>query len=320
MASPLVRALRFALPLGLSLFGLEAAVRFGASRCRVHQAGKINMVMAHEVDPELAIFGASNALINFDAAAIERATGMTTFDFGMDGTPFLQYQALLREYLSYSKRGKDVVLAETFMTFIGIPALRAPSRYLPYFHEKNVHEVFALIDPTLTAKMRFVPLYSFVVADQDYYKASLRGYLSLLGRPVANSEVQGFFANDKSWPTPAAIAAAPPPPPPEAYATDPRAERDYTEMIGKINAAGKRVILVVTPVQESCLHAFPHFEAHRQKLRALIGGRNVYLDYAHHPMTQDKGWFYNCGHLNRRGATEFARVFARDHGALPQRD
>ena len=42
-------------------------------------------------------------------------------------------------------------------------------------------------------------------------------------------------------------------------------------MIGKINAAGKRVILVVTPVQESCLHAFPHFEAHRPEHPAASG-------------------------------------------------
>ena len=177
-ASPLRRGVRFALPLVAALAALEQAARYGATHCYVHQAGKINLLMEHRVDPELAIFGASNGLTDLDAPAIEAATGERTFNFSVDGTPFVQYQALVRELAASYPTCRHVVLAETFMTFMGLPALRTPSRYLPSLDRESVYPVFREIDPALAFRARYVPFYSFIVADQDYYKASLRGYLT----------------------------------------------------------------------------------------------------------------------------------------------
>jgi len=299
------------LPLIAALAGLEQAARYGAMHCYVHQAGKINLLMQHRVDPELAIFGASNGLADLDAPAIEEATGERTFNFSMDGTPFVQYQVLIRELAASYPSCRHVVLAETFMTFLGLPALRTPGKYLPYLGSPSVYPVFREIDPTLALRARYVPFYSFIVADQDYYKASLRGYLTLLGHPPANSERQGFMPKDAVWaePTQAAQTAA-------AVADDfsesEPVVRAFSEAIALLNRSGKQVFVVVTPLQADCLGAFPRFERHREKLRSLVGTGNVFLDYTHDPLASDKANFYNCGHLNARGAAALSRVFAAD--------
>jgi hypothetical protein len=313
--SLLSRALRFAVPLLLALLAIERAYLYGRARSYVHQAGKINLVMQHRVSPEIAIFGASNALIDFDAPLLEKLLGKATFDYGVAGVPLLQYQALVREAAVSTPRCDEVVLAESFMTFMGLDSIRNPDMWLPHVDSPAVYEVLRRIDPAAAWKARYLPLYGLVVADQDGYKVALRGYLTLLGRPPANDQVQGYEPKDDPWQPPA-------PAPPGTvlpYAYDERVVPQLTELVDLLNRAGKRVTMVVTPIQASCHRGLPYLDAHNDKLRALVGGENAFLDYTHHPITQDTASFSNCGHLNRRGAAAFARIFAADFAALPPR-
>ena len=314
--SPFRRGVRFVVPLVAALAAISQAVRYGAMHSSINQSGKVNLLMQHRIDPELAIFGASNALTGLDAPAIEQATGETTFNFSMDGTPFVQYQALVRELAGYSTHCRHVVLAETFMTFIGLPALNNPGKYLPYLGSESIYPVFHEIDPKLAWRAKYVPFYSFIVADQAYYKTSLRGYLALLGRPPENPEHQGYLPQAIDWtpPSPADVAAAA-----AASADDfheqPRVVRELTEAVALLNRSGKQVFVVITPLQASCLSGFPGYAAHREKLRSMLGEGVVFLDYTDDPIASDTANFHNCGHLNARGATAFAKLFARDFKA-----
>jgi hypothetical protein len=314
-ASILARALGFALPLLAGLAALERAVEYGRAHAYVHQAGKINLAMQHRVSPEIAVFGASNALVDFDAPLLERLLGETTYDYGIDGTPFVQYQALIRDFAASSPRGGEVVLAETFMTFVGLDGIRNPDMWLPHVGAPAVYEVLHRIDPELAWKARYVPFYPLIEADQDSYKAALRGYLSLLGRPPPDSQVQGYLAKDETWRPPAPGVASTV----AEYPFDERVVPQFAEVIALLNRAGKRVTVVVTPIEEDCLAALPYLDAHRDRLRSLVGAGegNVFLDYTHHPIARDKAGFYNCGHLNRSGAAAFTRIFAADLAALP---
>jgi hypothetical protein len=312
-SSLLARALRFALPLLAGLAAFERVVEHGRAHSYVYQAGKINLVMQHEVSPELAVFGASNALIDFDAPLLQQLLGETTYNYGVAGVPFLQYQALIREVVASSPSCRDVVLAESFMTFMGLDAIRNPDMWLPYVGAPAMYEVLSRIDPALAWKARYVPFYSLVVADQDTYKAALRGYLSLLGRPPPNSQVQGYEPKDEAWQPPAPEAATGV----LAYAYDERVVPQLVEVMDLLHRAGKRVTVVVTPIQSSCHAGLPYLDAHRDRLRSLVEGRGAFLDYTHHPIADDKASFYNCGHFNRSGAAAFSRIFAADLAALP---
>jgi hypothetical protein len=283
----------------------------------VDQAGKINLVMQHRVSPELAVFGASNALDDFDAPLIEQLLGKSTYDYGVAGVPFAQHQALLRDFATSSPRCDEVVLAESRMTFVGLDGIQDPDMWLPYVDAPAMYEVLRGIDPSLAWKARYVPFYRLIVADRDSYAVAARGYLSLVGRPPPNSQVQGYHATDETWqpPTPDEVRAA------ARYPFDERVVPQFVEVIAMLNRAGKRVTVVLTPIEEDCLAALPYLDAHRDRLRSLVGAAegNVFLDYTRHPIGGDKSSFYNCTHLNRAGAAAFSRVFAADFAALPAR-
>jgi hypothetical protein len=313
--SLLARVLGFTLPLLAGLTAFERAFEHGRSRSHVDLAGKINLTLQHRVSPELAIFGASNALIDLDAPLIEEILGKSTYNYGLAGTPFLQYQALIRDFATSSPRCDEVVIAESYLTFAGLDELRSPDAWLPHVDVPVVYEVLHGIDPARAWKARYVPFYQLIVADQDSYKAALRGYLSLLGRlPPDPQVVQGWNAKDETWhpPPPAAMRAA------AEYPFDARVVPQFVEVIALLNRAGKHVTVVVTPFEEECQASLTYLDAHRAKLRSLVDADNAFLDYSRHPIAADEANFYNCGHLNRHGAEAFSRVFAADFAALPR--
>ena len=279
------------------------------------EAGKINLALQHRVSPELAVFGASTALTDFDAPLIEELLRKSTYDYGLAGTPFVQYQALIRDFATSSPRCDDVVLAESYTTFMGLDEIRSPAAWLPHVDTPAVYDVLHGIDPALAWKARYVPLYPLIVADQDSYKVALRGYLSLLGRPPRDNQVQGWDGKDEAWhpPPPAVVDAV------AKYPFDARVVPQFVEVIALLNRAGKRVTVVVTPIQEDCQVALPYLDAYRDKLASLVGAGNGFLDYSHHPIAGDRACFYNCAHLNRHGAAAFSRIFAADFAALPRR-
>jgi hypothetical protein len=306
--SPILVAIRFTLPLLAVLAGIEQVVQYGATHSNVNIPGKVNLIMQHRIDPDLAIFGMSNGLTDFDAPTIEQLTRLKTFNFSQDGMAFVQSRALINEFAQSSPRCRYVVLAETFMTFGVGPALRTPGRFLPYFSSPNIYPVFREIDPDLAWKVRFVPFYSFIVGDLEYYKSSLHGYLTLLGHPPWDSLRQGFFPETKSWdePSPSAKQTA------DEYSREERVVSAFSETIALLNRHGKKVVVVVTPIQADCLAMVPSWDSHREKLRSLVHGENSFLDYGDHPIATKKSNFHNCGHLNVHGAESFSRAFVAD--------
>ncbi len=303
MKALLVRGALFSLPLLGLLAALQAAVLTGARHSQVHQPGKVNLLMQHRIDPELAIFGSSNALTDFDAPLIERLTGLRTFNMGLDGMPFVEYQALLREFIAHSKKVHTVVLAETFLTFDPLPAVASPGRLIPYVGEPAVYQTLEEIDAPLAWRLSHVPLYSFVAADAELYRTAARGALALLGRPPADDEKQGFQPVDALW-RPMEF--------PGSAGPSERIAQEFDAMIGQLIARGIEVVVVVTPVASECQATVPGFQAHRRRLREILGARGRFLDYSQHPIAADHRNFYNCGHLNVRGAEAFSRAFVQD--------
>ena len=309
---PWARGILFAAPLVAVLSSLELGLRYGAERHFGGQVGKVSQVMQHRIDPELAIFGASNALMGFDAPLIEKMTGLKTFNFAKDGTYFVQYQALVREFAAYARKPRIVVFAETYLTFVPTHALRNPGDYLPYFSSPNIYEVFRDIDSELTWKLRYIPYYSFVVADVEYYSASLRGYRELLGKPAIENERQGFFPRGGGWHENGSPSQLPPL---NAAGSD-RVAGQFAELVSRFERKGTPVVVVVMPVDRECRSAVPDFDARKRRLSAMLGDRGTFLDYSDHPMASDRANFYDCGHLNARGAERFSEAFANDLTAI----
>jgi hypothetical protein len=267
--------------------------------------------MEHQIDPELAIFGSSNGLTDFDAPLLQSLTGKTTYNLSMDGMPFEQNRVLMREFAANAPSCKEVVLAETFLTFRHLHAVSDPWEYVAWASQPDVYSSLYDIDPSLAWRLRHVPLYTFIVADHHLYRASAAGFLTLLGRPPRGLEDHGYLPSYAEWSpndSPADDDVSP----------NERIGREYAEVLESFNANHKRVIVVITPVQEVCLGKVPWFDSVRDALARLVAKNpiNRLLDYTHSEVARSTKNSYNCGHLNFRGADAFTRQFAEDLSRL----
>lgn len=303
------RGTLFALPLLAMLFAIERLALLGATNCHVGEPGKVNLIMQHRSDPDLAIFGSSNALTAFDTPLIESLSGLDAYNFGLYGTPFVQYQALLREFADTTHNAKVVVIAEMFMTFRSLKALRGPDRWVPYASNPHVRRVMDAIDPDLGWRLRNVPFYSLVAANTSYYGSVWRGYRNLLAGPPPEARLKGFLPVDQSF----VLTQFD-----DDHGHNDRIVADFAETLDALARTGAKLVVLVTPLAAECHHMAPRFAAHRAQLRELLGYRGLFLDYASHPIAHDSDNFYNCGHLNVGGAEAFSQVFVEDlRAALP---
>jgi hypothetical protein len=292
--------------LQLLIWGLD----FGARADQTGQSGKINRLMAHEIDPDLVIFGASNAFVDFDPDIIQKETGLSVFNMGIDGTPFVQNQALIREFADYTKNCKYVVMAGSFISFKERAALKSPGKYYPHFHKPYVFNTFRKIDPDLSLKLRYVPFYKFVAYDEAFYKSVAKGYAQLAGMKVQDPERKGFLPKKEKWNKNLDQTFAEQEV--ETITFDPAILKDYRETLAELNEKGIKAFLLITPLQADGQTLFANLDALRDTFRSLAGTENVFIDYTTDEINRYKRYFYNYSHLNATGADTFSAMFARD--------
>jgi hypothetical protein len=144
--------------------------------------GKINSVMHHEIDEEIMIWGASTAYVNLDAVLIERITGMTCFNMGIDGTNIDQYYGLLNEYLTYTKKCKYLVIVlDIYSSLECRDKFYNIHNWLHHFKNPNIYDNMKDINPYFSFKARYIPYYDITSFDKH-----------------SMSHVKRFFSNENN--------------------------------------------------------------------------------------------------------------------------
>ena len=86
------------------LFSILLIVDFfiqkGLKKSSYHEISKWNEVVQGGIDADILFVGSSRALVHFDPRIIERYTGKSSFNLGLDGSKFESQKLVLDLYLS----------------------------------------------------------------------------------------------------------------------------------------------------------------------------------------------------------------------------
>ena len=74
---------------------------FGVKSNTLDQTGKVNLVMKHDMDPNIVIFGSSVSEVGISPHIIEKITNRSCYNFSISGTRFKQYKCLIDEFNEY---------------------------------------------------------------------------------------------------------------------------------------------------------------------------------------------------------------------------
>src|ERR1044072_6117171 len=81
------------------ILGSHWAISHGLCSTRTSQVGTLNRVMDGQVNADIVITGSSRALVHYDPRVIEKVTGLTAFNIGLNGSQTDMQVACLHAYL-----------------------------------------------------------------------------------------------------------------------------------------------------------------------------------------------------------------------------
>jgi hypothetical protein len=190
-----------------------------------------------------------------------------------------------------------------------LPAISSIERFSAHLNNKFVYNELYNIDPSVTWKSRYIPLYKNTVVDHTYYKAAFDGWKSHILRKPAQDSLQGFVPKYSSWQPDedAAVDAM--------KAFDIPIDRsvivDYVKVINEVQEKGKRVVIILPPCYERLYREKTDFKPLRKVLDSISRSTGaVFLDFSQSAISTSKSYFYNTSHLNFRGSQIFSKQLA----------
>ena len=297
--------LGFTLFLSAILMFTQGIFAYFVSHSNTEQTGKINLVMQHQIDTELMIFGSSVAEVGFDTKVLEQDLNLSAYNMAIDGTPISGSEFLTNEFLDYTQNCKTIVIGMAFFSLGDLNLMNAPERYLAHKTNPHVKDNFKKISPSLYNKLYHVPFYSFIVANHTYYKNAFIGAKnSLKNIALDNDPLKGFVPHYSDYEdTRESLKNL------EAISISKTTMETYTAIIEKIKAKGITPVLVITPMYIQGQQSFSNYNEYLTAVESLSEQTHTtFFDFSTHAIVNDENYFYNNGHLNASGALKFTEA------------
>jgi hypothetical protein len=306
----IIRIALFFVVLTIALVATDALVDEGLRRIDTSAFGVFNRITKGQINADVIVSGSSRALNHFDPRIIQKRTGHSAFNIGINGSQTDMQVAVFRTYLEHNQPPALLVQNLDSFTFVtSRSGLWFPAQYIPYLDEPVLYDALETIDPDLW-KMRALPLYGYAVHDMNFtWWLGLRG---LVGWNPPEDRYLGFQPRDARWSGEFAqfrqnSSAG------VAFEIDPRGEKDLEELMDLCRARRIPVLLVYSPVY----YEMQAIETNRavlfERFRAIADRHGAQLwDYSGSRLSYRRDYFVNSQHMNVQGATLFSRQFADD--------
>jgi hypothetical protein len=285
---------------------------YGVKNAENGQSGKVSVLMSHKIDPEIMIFGASNGEAGIIPDLMEKKLKFTAFNMSIDGTSLLQYRLLAEEFNDYSKNCKYVIFSLNPFSMENEVLPSSPNRYYAWIENKHIDNNPLLNSTKEMWRYKNIPLYGFVIYDQTFYKSSMDGWGHILGKPTLEScrKNKGWNKVNLKWGENNSLKTLQ-----TNYNSNVSIEnyQILKELIHDINKNGRKVIIVLMPVQKDLADRFVTLDPLRKTLKNLTSDSNYFFDYTNESkIVNNKTYFYNYTHLNAEGARYFTNNLIKD--------
>lgn len=292
-------------------YALDAAITLGLRKIQTSKFGSFNRVVSGRVNADIIINGSSRALTHYDPRIIQRITGLSAYNLGMNGTQTDVHAAVLKTYLSRNTKPKVVIQNLESFTFEPTQSgeLYDPGTYVPYLAEDPLYNSLLAIDRNVW-KWKHIPLYGYAVEDLKFTWAW--GVLAWFGIQPRENYFQGFTPRHTPWTGEFERFKAHVGEDGVRNRIDPRGVQALREIIQLCKDAGIPLIMVYSPVYSE----MQHLERDRPKIFATFKSLSdefgvPFWDYSDHAICRQRDNFYNSQHLNANGASLFTTELSR---------
>ncbi len=304
----LIRTLIFLIPVILLAYPIDLFISYGLKHSTLSD-GELevwNDIYNGDLNSECLIYGSSRAWVHIDPIIIEKETGVSTYNLGMDAHNF--YLQLLRhkESLKHNPKPKTIICGLDMGTLEKRHDLYNKTQFLPFMlWNKPMIEAISTYEGFNEADY-FVPLLRYV-GDFAAIKSGVKYYIE----PDTRFRIKGYHASDKVWSNDLDNAKKQM----DSYtiSLDTMSVKLFTDFIQDCKKSNINVIFVYTPEYIEG----KDFVTNRNDIMSMYNNMsekyNVpFLDYSNDSICYQKKYFYNTMHMNYEGSEVFTKELAKD--------
>ena len=295
---------------GLSIcLGADWFLQKGFEKSDDDVIGKLNELLNNNTHHQILCFGSSRGLAHFNSAIIEKETGLTAYNAGLNGGSVVDFNAVFKAYLEKHPAPKIVIIHVDDFTF-STQNLRELPRYFPFVSNDVLYENMVKYDKTfLVVKyVRFLRLMYY----SDLLKwISLKSWLNIGSRDEYKL-VKGYRVSKSQWSVYFEerlkdriefIKELNP-----SEAVDKEGEKLFREMVYTFHKNGIKMIFTSSPSLSGIHNRKYH---HTTTLfEELYSGDNVSFLWMHEENWNHEEYFYDFLHMNNKGANRYSLVLA----------
>ena len=290
----IVKILLFAICCFVMDQSFGVALRFLASNARSGQTQK-NEEICNRTISEILVLGSSRAVHHYNPLILQDTLGMTCYNCGYDGCGSITAYGLLK--ILMERYSPKCVIYEVTPSFDYLLADKDNSKYLGplklYYDHGGIETLFCKVNSAEPLKMK------------SYMYRMNSKLIQMVSENIMNrNETQnGFFTKDKVM----------------MYEPDIKAEKAEFEydslkieclkgIIGMCKAKNIQLIFVASPAYGRTSDLSYKY----MKELAFTNGCVFINHYKDGYFVNNKSYFYDSSHMNRRGATEYSKMIAHE--------
>lgn len=264
-------------------------------------------ILEGEVNDDLLIYGSSRAWRHFDPEFIEAQTGLSAYNFGVDGHAF-DIQYLRHElHLKHNKAPKVIIYSVDYNTLNMPIGLYNDEQFLPFFYVDTLFNIYTKKYKNFSIKDYKIPLLRYSGRE----KALTYFVKEVIDWPQSKMRSKGFGTHHGAWNSDYKKARS---------KKGSLYKKIHKENIRRFDAFLKlahlkniSVILMYAPEHVLGQELISNREEIVKIFDSLaIKNKIPFFDYSKDSMNKNKSYFYNSLHLNAKGVQAFNRLYIED--------
>lgn len=299
----------FSLILICILSSMDYIINIGVINSQKQQTGKINLICNKKIQPQIAIFGSSVAEVGISPQILSQETGLTAYNFGIDGTPFYQYRGLIEQFTEINQQTKYIILSEAYFSLKRATQISSIERYLAHINKPFIYQPLFEIQPYLTWKCRHIPFYKYIAVNHGYYLNAING---LKNRICSNNIIDTTYGQSKvyrDWESDQDEQLRNTKP--FEISIDSIVTIEYEKTLLCLNQKGYKVIIALSPVYAEMTKKMTNMDLFRKAFKNIAARTNShFIDFTESEICNQKTYFYNSNHLNVKGSIVFSEMLA----------
>lgn len=290
-------------------FAVDHTITEGLKKSNYRETSKWNEVVEGGIDANVLVLGSSRALVHFDCEVISEFAKQSCYNLGVDGSN-IQTQTLMWElYLRNNKLPKELIWVLDLHSFSDTDEVYGFEQMIPYTDQSEIRKILNF-NKAYSSFYYHLPIIRYKFVKNTITKGIL-SFSNLYKRtPILKS---GYRPMEREWDNSFEVVLDSIQEQIE-YNINNEIMGNFKNKLNKIKGEGVKISFVYAPQHMDGDKIIKNKKKIIDSYRILSQESDIdFYDYSKSEINQNRDYFYNANHLNKRGVSIWMDIFLKDY-------